>query len=85
VYAVIAGAYAIFTGDIGVSPPGWASIAAAISFLGGLQLIGIGLLGEYLGRVYDQTKGRPTYVVRNASPAAVPAPSPVDATAGNDS
>jgi polyisoprenyl-phosphate glycosyltransferase len=69
VFAVIAGAYALVTGDIGVSPPGWASIAAAISFLGGLQLIGIGLLGEYLGRVYDQTKGRPTFVVRSASSA----------------
>ena len=68
VYAVVAGAYALITGDIDVSPPGWASIAAAISLLGGLQLIGIGLLGEYLGRVYDQTKGRPTYVVRDTSP-----------------
>ncbi len=68
VFAMAAGAYALATGDVGVSPPGWASIAAAISFLGGLQLIGIGLLGEYVGRVYDQTKGRPTYVVREASP-----------------
>ena len=67
VFATTAGAYALATGDVGVSPPGWASIAAAISFLGGLQLIGIGLLGEYLGRVYDQTKGRPTYVVQDAS------------------
>ena len=72
VYAVVAGAYALITGDIDVSPPGWASIAAAISLLGGLQLIGIGLLGEYLGRVYDQTKGRPTYVVRDASPVDDP-------------
>ena len=72
VYAVVTGAYALITGDINVQPPGWASIAAAISFLGGLQLIGIGLLGEYLGRVYDQTKGRPTYVVRDASPVGDP-------------
>jgi dolichol-phosphate mannosyltransferase len=67
VIAVVAGAYALITGERAVSPPGWASVAAAIAFLGGIQLIGIGLLGEYLGRVYDQTKGRPPYVVRASS------------------
>lgn len=44
-------------------PPGWASIVAAVVFLGSLQLIAIGLLSEYVGRVYEQVKGRPTYVV----------------------
>ena len=68
VVAVVAGAYALITGDVAVSPPGWASVAAAITFLGGVQLVGIGLLGEYLGRVYDQTKGRPAFVIRQASP-----------------
>jgi len=66
-FAVVAGTFALITGDTAVSPPGWASIAAAIAFLGGIQLIGIGLLGEYLGRVYDQTKGRPPYVIRTSS------------------
>lgn len=66
-FAVVAGAYALIVGDVSVSPPGWASVAAAITFLGGVQLIGIGLLGEYLGRVYDQTKGRPAFVIRQAS------------------
>ena len=70
VVAVGAGAYALITGDVAVSPPGWASVAAAITFLGGVQLVGIGLLGEYLGRVYDQTKGRPAFVVRQTSPPA---------------
>ena len=70
VVAVVAGAYALVTGDLAVSPPGWASIAAAITFMGGVQLVGIGLLGEYLGRVYDQTKGRPAFVIRDTSPSS---------------
>ncbi len=65
--AVITGAYALIADDPAFSPPGWATLAAAITLLGGVQLIGIGLLGEYLGRVYDEAKGRPTYVVRSAS------------------
>jgi hypothetical protein len=68
--AVVAGAYALITGDVAVSPPGWASVAAAITFLGGVQLVGIGLLGEYLGRVYDQTKGRPAFVIRQVFPSS---------------
>jgi dolichol-phosphate mannosyltransferase len=43
---------------------GWASIVVALLFLGGVQLIAIGILGEYLGRIYEETKGRPLYVTR---------------------
>ena len=50
---------------LGIDLPGYASIMVAVIFLGGLQLIGIGVLGEYLGRTYLESKRRPIYLVRN--------------------
>lgn len=49
---------------MGVDTPGYASLIVAVTFLGGLQLIGIGVLGEYLGRIYVESKRRPIYLVR---------------------
>lgn len=43
---------------------GWASVVVALLFLGGVQLISIGIMGEYLGRVYEEAKGRPLYLTR---------------------
>jgi glycosyltransferase involved in cell wall biosynthesis len=50
--------------DIETAPTGFTTLAALVLFLGGIQLIGIGVLGEYLGRVYDEVKRRPNYIVR---------------------
>ena len=50
----------IFGQDI----PGYPSLIVAVTFLGGLQLIGIGIVGEYVGRTYIESKRRPPFVVR---------------------
>lgn len=43
--------------------PGWASTVIAVCFLGGAQLVSLGILGEYIGRIYDEVRGRPSFVV----------------------
>ncbi len=48
----------------GVDVPGYASLIVAILFLGGIQLIGIGVLGDYIGRMYIDIKARPHYFIR---------------------
>jgi dolichol-phosphate mannosyltransferase len=44
--------------------PGWATISASILLLGGLQLVFMGIIGEYVGRIFEEVKRRPLYLVR---------------------
>ena len=67
--ALLAFLYALFLAGrtllYGIDMPGYASLMVVVLFLGGIQLITLGVLGEYLGRIYDETKRRPLYIVRD--------------------
>jgi dolichol-phosphate mannosyltransferase len=55
---------------LGYTVQGWATIMVAVLFLGGIQLIGLGIMGEYVGRIFNEVKERPLYVVAETLPAA---------------
>jgi len=57
IVAKLAGAFVV---------PGWASLLVVVSFLGGIQLTVIGMTGLYIGRIYEEVKARPLYVIREA-------------------
>ena len=58
-------AYSIWQFAIGDTVPGWSSLIVSIWALGGLQLLAIGVVGEYIGKVYMETKARPKYAVQD--------------------
>lgn len=56
--------YSVYTKVfLGISPKGFTGLVVVISFLSGLILLFLGIIGEYVGRIYEETKGRPIYVV----------------------
>ncbi len=61
--AMIAAVYTLVSKFFGYTSDGWASLMCSIWFLGGVQLISIGVIGEYIGKIYRETKARPRYII----------------------
>jgi len=61
---LISAVYAVIGYFQGKTVPGWTSLFVLVAFLGGIQLIVLGMLGEYIGRVHEEVKKRPLYIVR---------------------
>jgi dolichol-phosphate mannosyltransferase len=72
-------AYAVATFFAGRAAPGWTSLLLSVLLLGGIQLISVGVLGEYIGRVFDEVKRRPLYFVAQETPGRPQAFTPVAA------
>jgi glycosyltransferase involved in cell wall biosynthesis len=61
--SLLAGVYAIISKLSGNTVSGWASLMVSVWFIGGVQLISMGLIGEYIGKIYKEVKQRPLYIV----------------------
>jgi polyisoprenyl-phosphate glycosyltransferase len=65
--AFIYGVFAISAYFFGRTDPGWGSLIASILFVGGLQLLTLGIMGEYLGKLFIESKRRPHYIIRDTN------------------
>ena len=63
VVSVIAAIYSVVVYFMGRASVGWSSTFVSIWFIGGLQLLALGLIGEYIGKIYKEVKGRPRFIV----------------------
>lgn len=75
VVSVLATLYAVVQKLAGNTVSGWASLMLSIWFVGGIQLISLGLIGEYIGKIYKEVKRRPLYIVETDLAAAAEVPS----------
>ncbi len=71
-FCVSYAAFAIVALVAGKTVPGWTSVIVMVTFLGAIQLVSIGIVGEYLARVYDQSRGIPRYVIVESDEASTP-------------
>jgi glycosyltransferase involved in cell wall biosynthesis len=63
ILSAFAGGYALIQEILGHTETGWTSLVISIWFVGGLQLMGIGIIGEYIGKIYHEVKHRPRYAI----------------------
>ncbi len=62
-FSFIALSYSFIVKFFGETVPGWTSLALSIWLLGGIQLLSLGVIGEYIGKIYNETKQRPRYII----------------------
>ena len=65
VISVIMFIYRIVRHVLGFTVAGWSSLIISIWFLGGVQIVSVGVIGEYIGKIYMETKGRPRFIIEN--------------------
>lgn len=65
--ALIGAGYSLAAWILGDTVPGWTTLSVAVLLLGGVQLVSLGIMGEYVGRIYREVKGRPLYLVAERS------------------
>ena len=65
VMSLVAIAYCVATKLFGYTVDGWTSLLVSLWFIGGVQLLGIGVIGEYVGKIYSETKHRPRYFIKD--------------------
>jgi hypothetical protein len=80
-FAFAAGVYGLVSKALGVAEPGWTSLILSVWFIGGVQLISLGLIGEYVGKIYQETKRRPKFLVESYLPAQAAPVQPASAAA----
>jgi dolichol-phosphate mannosyltransferase len=71
IFCVLYAAYAIAGLAAGRNVQGWTSVIVMVTFLGAVQLVSIGIVGEYIARVFEQSRGVPRYVIVESDAAAV--------------
>lgn len=73
ILSVAAGGYSFIQAILGNTKTGWTSLMISIWFVGGLQLMGIGIIGEYIGKIFQEVKNRPRYSIENDTYSSIKA------------
>jgi glycosyltransferase involved in cell wall biosynthesis len=69
--SLLVGIYIIVSKVSGTTVSGWSSLMASVWFIGGIQLVSLGLIGEYIGKIYKEVKHRPLYIIEKELTAPV--------------
>ncbi len=63
IISIVALIYSIIVKFVGKTTEGWTSLVVSLWMLGGIQLLSLGVIGEYIGKIYNETKQRPRFII----------------------